>query len=182
MQSMVSGGVKGLGALFVVWLTYIDKTFTPLFWVLLALIFVDLVLNVHKGEGTQFTKLGSALVSMGIPQYLGNNGGMPHLAKYLVAMMVIAYIQIVIPQLLTKLDAVRWNKNPVQQKLDQDTIDAIVSRAVNAATARAQEVIDSAPQAAIGPQIVGAPSGDTPAVQVSTGPVDTTTTGGGGAQ
>src|SRR5881392_643130 len=54
-MKMASGGIKGLGALVVVWLTYINNTLSPLFWVFLALVAMDLFLSAHK-EGQQFAK------------------------------------------------------------------------------------------------------------------------------
>lgn len=148
-MKMFSGAVKGIGALAVVWVTYINHTFTPLIWVLLALIFVDLVLNVHK-EGQQLHKLGSMAVSIGLPTYVINNLNQPDLGKYLVAMLCIAYLQTVVPQLIQKVSSWKLSKDPAQNKVDQATIDEILNRLSSRETQAAQQVIESVSHATTG--------------------------------
>lgn len=150
-MKMLSGIFKCIGVLIVIWVTYINHTFTPLIWVLLALIFVDLVLNIHK-EGRQLHKLGSMAVSLGLPTYVIDNLHQADLGKYLVAILCIGYLQVVIPQLISKLGSLKLSNNPAQNKVDQATLDEILNRLAAREKDAAQAVIDSTKQATTGAQ------------------------------
>jgi hypothetical protein len=143
-----SGATKSIGGFFIVWLTYINDTFSPLFWVLLALVFVDLVLNIHK-EGKQFEKLGSAAVAMGIPSFIGENIGNPHFIKYLVAMMCLVYVQHVVPQLVALISKLKVSKDPATNEVTQELLEDLVRQEVAKIQQQAQDVLDSAKQAGI---------------------------------
>lgn len=147
MGRMMTGGVKGIGALLVVWLTYIDKTFSPLFWVLLALVFLDLILNICD-EGKQFQKLGSAFVAMGIPTFIANNLGQnADMGKYLVAMMCLVYLQHVVPQLYALVAKLKFSSDPKTNALDQQKVDQLLQLLADKATTEAQKVVSSTQQA-----------------------------------
>lgn len=126
-MKMASGGIKGISALLVAWFTYIDKTFTPLFWVLLALVALDMFLNVHK-EGQQFIKIGSMAISLGVPSYVGANLSNPDLGKYLVAIMCLVYLQLVVPVLVQKISALKVSKDPVKNAVDIATMNAVLAK------------------------------------------------------
>lgn len=137
---MASGGIKGLSAVIVAWMTWIDKTFTPLFWVLLVLVALDLLLAAHK-EGQQFAKIGSMAVSLGVPGYAAANLANPELGKYLVAIMCIVYLQIVVPQLLSKLQGITFSKDPKQNAITQEELAALVAKAMAVEKAKAEAVV-----------------------------------------
>lgn len=139
-MKMVSGGVKGISALLVAWFAYIDKTFTPLFWVLLALVALDMFLNVHK-EGQQFVKIGSMAISLGVPSYVGANLDNPDLGKYLVAIMCLVYLQIIVPQLVQKINALKISKDPVQNAADQAALQAVLEKLASIEKAQAERAL-----------------------------------------
>lgn len=136
-MKMLNGGLKGIGGLFVLWLTYIDKTFSPLFWVLLALVALDLFLNAHK-EGKQWEKIGSMAVSLGLPSYVTSNAGNPEIGKYIVAMLCLVYLQLVVPALMEKAAAFRFSADPKQNAMDEAAIAALIQKVAQAETAKAQ--------------------------------------------
>lgn len=137
MKAMTAS-VKGIAAVIVAWMTYIDNTFSPLFWVLLVLIFIDLVLNIHK-EGQQFSKLGSMALSLGVPTYITSNLGNPELGKYLVAIMCLCYVQLVVPQLLQTAARFRLAKDKTTNKVDAEMIAAIVNQVSNQIDQKARQ-------------------------------------------
>jgi hypothetical protein len=141
MKNMVSGGLKGIGGVIVFWLSYINNTFTPLIWILLALVAMDLFLNAHK-EGQQFSKIGSMAVTLGAPGYIAANLANPNLGKYVVAIMCIVYLKIVVPVVVDKLASVKFSKDPVQNKADQATIQALLERISAMEEAKAQRLMD----------------------------------------
>jgi hypothetical protein len=116
MQRMetIGGFLKGLLSAIVAGIALIDKTFTPCIWLLLALVAVDLILNVHK-EGQQMHKLFSAAGAMGIPTFIGTHYDLPNFAQYLTVLMTVAYIQVVFPQIVDLLKKVKWSKDPATQ-------------------------------------------------------------------
>jgi hypothetical protein len=138
---MLSGGLKSISAILVCWLTYIDRTFTPLFWVLLALVALDMFLNVHK-EGQQFIKIGSMAVTLGAPSYVAANLSNPNLGKYLVAIMCLVYLQLVVPQLITKISSLNFSKDPKQNAVDQEALIALIRKVEALETAKAQAILD----------------------------------------
>jgi hypothetical protein len=157
MLRVTSGAAKGIGGALIVWLTYINTTFSPLFWVLLALVFIDLVLNIHK-EGKQFEKLGSAAVAMGVPSFIGQNIGNPHFIKYLVAMMCLVYLQHVVPQLVALISRLTISKDKATNEVSQELLQDLVRAEVAKIQQQAQDVLDSAKQAGTGG--AGAKEGD----------------------
>lgn len=147
----MSGFAKGVSALAVAVFSYINNTYTPLIWVLAALIFLDLVMNMHK-EGQQFQKIGSAAAALGIPGFITSQFGTPHFTQYIVALLTIAYIQVVFPQIGSLIDKIKFSSNPAQQQTAvseaQDLatlIEQKVEAAVNAEKAKLSEQIRPAP-------------------------------------
>lgn len=112
--------IKGLLSLVAVGVAYIDKTFGELVWVLIALIAIDLILNL-KDEGKQLNKIGSAAVALGLPSILTGSTNLlnPLMLHSLVAVMVLAYLQVVYPQIQTLLSNIgKKSANVGVQALD----------------------------------------------------------------
>lgn len=143
---MISTGVKGFSTVIVAWLTYLNNTFTPLFWVLLALVALDMFLNVHR-EGQQFYKIGSMAITLGVPSYVTANLGNPSLGKYLVAIMCLVYLQIVVPQLLAKVGSWKFSQDPTQNAMNQDTVKALLERVQAIEQAKAEQLLQSSQKA-----------------------------------
>lgn len=112
--------LKALGAAAVVFATYLNHTFSPLFWVLLVLVALDIVMNAHQ-EGQQFQKIGSAFASLGGVTVLQGHLGNPDIVRISVAVLVLAYLQVVVPQLLTLAKKLHFSPaakvNAVEQQL-----------------------------------------------------------------
>lgn len=139
---MATFSAKGVGAALVVWLTYINSTFGPLFWLLLGLVFLDLILNVHQ-EGKQFHKIGASMATLGVPVFIAQHSQhitSPEFLKYLVATLCIAYIQVVFTEL--KVRAPKWFA--AKNKVEQATIEEIISALEAREKAKAQHVVDEA--------------------------------------
>lgn len=141
-MKMATGGIKGISAALIAWLSYVDKTLTPLFWVLLALVAIDMFMNVHK-EGQQFQKIGSMALTLGVPSYIGSNLSNPELGKYLVAMMSIVYLQIVVPQLVAKVSKLNLSKDPVENKGDQEVLQSLINKVAAIEKSQAEKVVES---------------------------------------
>lgn len=93
-------GFKGASLAAIFGISYINHVFSPLIWGLLILIMADVLLNVHK-EGQQFTKIGSAFATLGGTSILTAAHAFNLEALHgIVAVMVLAYIQIVAPQIV----------------------------------------------------------------------------------
>lgn len=93
-------GIKGASVGVIFGISYINHIFSPLVWALLALIIVDILLNVHK-EGQQLTKIGSAFATLGGTSLISFQHAFTLEAVHgLVAVMVLAYIQVVSPQIV----------------------------------------------------------------------------------
>lgn len=101
MKTM-GAAVKGFAAFAAVIVAYVDTNLGPLFWALLVLAALDILLNVHD-ESKQWNKLGSAFVTLGGTYGVGAHFGQPDFVRILVAVAVLAYIQIVVPQVFTLL-------------------------------------------------------------------------------
>ena len=104
---------KGIGSALAVMVAYLDHTFSPLVWVLLALVAVDLLLNFHQ-EGKQLEKMGAAFASLGFPTLIANHITLihsPELPKLIVTLLTILYIQVVFPQLGTLVKKIKWSQN-----------------------------------------------------------------------
>jgi hypothetical protein len=143
---MASGGIKGIGALLVFYVSWINQNLTPLFWVLLGLITLDLILNAHK-EGQQFAKIGSMALSLGVPSYVGSNFGNPELGKYLVAIMCLVYLQVVVPDLIKKIQA--WKPSTPKQSAEQAALLALIQKVEALEAGKAEAVVRSIPNASV---------------------------------
>lgn len=100
-EGAMTSGVKGISAAAIFGISYINHIFSPLIWALMALIVVDILLNVHK-EGQQLTKIGSAFATLGGTSLISVQHAFTLEAVHgLVAVMVLAYIQVVAPQIVS---------------------------------------------------------------------------------
>lgn len=147
-MKMLSGGIKGLGSVLILAVTYIDKTFTPLFWALVILAFIDLVLNGHK-EGQQFQKIAAAFLSLGAPSFIAANMANPELGKYIVGILCIVYLQLVVPQVLTKLSKLKLSANKQQNTVDHQAIAAALQLLANQQQNQAQAVVNQVIQPSV---------------------------------
>jgi hypothetical protein len=103
-EGAMTSGVKGISAAAIFGISYINHIFSPLIWALLALIVVDILLNVHK-EGQQLTKIGSAFATLGGTSLISVQHAFTLEAVHgLVAVMVLAYIQVVAPQFVSVIN------------------------------------------------------------------------------
>lgn len=106
-ERMVTTGTKfGFGAV-IFGFSYINHIFSPLIWALLILIILDILLNVHK-EGQQLQKIGSAFMTLGGADLFQNT----HLFSIsvihgLVGVMVLAYLQVVVPRLINVVKKIK---------------------------------------------------------------------------
>jgi hypothetical protein len=101
-------GLKGVSAAVILGVSYINNIFSPLIWALLVLIMIDILFNAHK-EGQQLTKIGSAFATLSGTGFLQ----MVHpfsieVIHGIVAIMVLSYIQVVVPQLVSGISKVRF--------------------------------------------------------------------------
>jgi hypothetical protein len=101
---------KGLMASVIVGVSYINTNFSPLFWVLLALIAIDLFLNVHQ-EHKQLSKVMSAFGGLGVPALIAQHVGLPHFTKVVVILMTLVYVQVVTPQLAVFVSRFKFSKS-----------------------------------------------------------------------
>lgn len=139
-MKMVHLGLKGISTVLIGWLTYVNNTLTPLFWVLLCLVALDLFLSAHK-EGQQFAKIGSMAITLGVPSYIAANLANPNLGKYMVAIMCIVYLQLVVPELLTRIQSWTFSKDPKQNTIDQEAVKALIERVSAMETAKAEAAV-----------------------------------------
>lgn len=96
----VATSFKGLAAAVVFGFSYIDHIFSPLIWALLVLVILDILLNVHH-EDKQFTKIGSAFATLGGTELFSQSNLFSiDVIHGLVAVMVLAYLQVVVPQVI----------------------------------------------------------------------------------
>lgn len=144
--------IKSITAVLLGWLTYLNDTFTPLFWILIALVALDLLFSAHK-EGQQFMKIGSMALSLGVPSYIASNLSNPQLGKYLVAIMCLVYLQIVVPLMLDKVKSWTFSKDPKQNASDQATIQALIQKVEAMEQAKAQSLVRAVAQDS-GPAII----------------------------
>lgn len=114
---MMAGGVKGIGALTIFGVSYLNHIFSPLIWGLLVLVVIDILLNAHK-QGEQLNKIGTAFITLGgtslISSFHTFNLETVHA---LVAIMVIAYIQIVSPQIVAIINKTKSISGPTKAEL-----------------------------------------------------------------
>lgn len=89
---------KGLASAAVAVYAYMNHTFTPLIWVLGALIAVDLLLNFHNEEKS-VSKIVTTAGTLVTPSMITPHFDIPHLTQVTVVVLTIAYIQVVFPQL-----------------------------------------------------------------------------------
>lgn len=121
---MVSGSLKGISAAVVVAVAYINDTLSPLFWVLLALVAVDLLLNLHDFS-KQKDKLISAAVGLGLPSALIHATNTPHFASAIVATLTLAYLQVVWPQINAAIARLKLSGS---KAIDHAEVEAIQLR------------------------------------------------------
>lgn len=99
-SNLATSGVKGAGVLAIFGISYINHIFSPLIWGLLILIIIDVILNVHK-EGQQLNKIGSAFATLSGTSLMSFEHALsPEAIHGIVAVMVLAYIQVVAPQIV----------------------------------------------------------------------------------
>lgn len=122
---------KAIGAAIVVGVGYIDQNLSPLFWALLVLAALDVVLNAHR-EGQQFQKIGSAFASLGGVTVLEGHLGNPDIVKISVAVLVLAYLQVVVPQLIAMLKQIKFSAskkvNAAEQQLASQALQLQASQ------------------------------------------------------
>lgn len=99
-MSHLTSGIKGISAAVIFGFSYLNHIFSPLIWALLVLVILDILMNVHHEE-KQFSKIGSAFVTLGGADLFSHT----HLFSLnvihgLVGVMVLAYLQVVIPQVI----------------------------------------------------------------------------------
>ena len=135
----MGAAIKGIFAAAALVVTYVDHTLSPLFWALLALAAIDVLLNVHD-ESKQLTKLGSAFVTMfgTYSATLAGHYGQPDFVRILVAIAVLAYLQIVVPQLLALGTRVAKELKTPTQKADASALIAALQAEVAQLKAGAQ--------------------------------------------
>jgi hypothetical protein len=117
-----------------VWVSWVNQNLTPLFWVLIALVIVDILMNI-KSEDKQFHKLGSAFSALGIPAVISNSfmQGNGEIGKIVVLLLCLGYIQVVVPQLRDKLIGFfpkNEDKTVVGKSIDE--IDSILEAKIKA--------------------------------------------------
>lgn len=135
----VASFFKGLASLAAVVVGYVDNTYSPLAWVLFALIAFDLIANAHD-EMEHLKKLGSAALSIGLPGYISGHYGLPDFQKYVVILLTVVYVQIVFPQLFRMLGKIRFSSNPKVQQADVQDVTALLQSMENRIEALAQKV------------------------------------------
>ena len=133
----VEGIIKGLSAFAVVAITYIDNTFSPLFWVLLVLVAWDILANVHK-EGQQLTKIGSAFASIGGITVIEGHIGSPDVVRIVVAVLVLAYIQVVMPQVFALIKKIPFSANKTVNVTEQQALINLLQSKVDALETQAK--------------------------------------------
>lgn len=144
-MNRVNVTIKGLGALAVGVAAYVNHTFGMLFWVLLSLAAVDLLLNVHD-EQKQLAKFGSAFASIGGITVLESHLSNPEVMKIAVAVAVLAYIQVVTPQLVSLLGKLHLPKR--ENKFLVAMMEQEIARLKAEANQQAGTASASNPQAA----------------------------------
>lgn len=150
--------IKGIGALVVIGATWLTSNLSPLIWVLLGLVVLDLLLHLHKGLQQQFTKLWAAIAAMGLPTYLATNSAKvmafsPDVLKVVVAALVLSYLRIVMPDVLALISRIKWSSNKAQNTVDVAALQALVKDLQAQVDAKAEPTIN---QAGIGSQGVQA--------------------------
>lgn len=100
--------IKTLFAALMLGVSYINHIFSPLIWGLSILIVIDILLNVHK-EGQQFNKIGSAFATLGGSGLLQTSHFFSiEVIHGLVAVMFLAYVQVVVPQILKGIGKLKY--------------------------------------------------------------------------
>ena len=147
--------VKGAGALVILAVSWLNQTLSPLIWVLLALVLLDIVLHIHKGLQQQMTKLWAATAAIGLPTYLAVNSKdvlafNPEVLKIVVAALCIAYIQVVFPSVISAIGRLRLSSDPVQNAIDDAMLEKVAQTVVDKlGAAAAATVAPALPQAAL---------------------------------
>lgn len=113
---MLNTSIKGISTAVVAFFAYAQHTYGTLLWVVLAMAAIDILMNVQN-EGKQFEKLGSAFVAIGAPAILTSHLGSPDMVRVSLAVVCIAYIQILYPQLVTFLKNLHQPQSVVKVEL-----------------------------------------------------------------
>lgn len=150
----MSGLVKSLAALAVVVYTWVNHTLSPLFWLLLVLVVLDLLLNIHQ-EGKQLPKLGSTFFALGLPAFLSSHSA--HLfdaevLKGVVCILTLGYVWVVVPQLFALVN--RWLPKTSQAQaaaLEQTAFAELVSRVKAEIAKESPDAAATIAQATTGP-------------------------------
>lgn len=142
-MSKVTVFFKSIGTLAVVAFSYLTHTLSPLIWVLLALVILDLLLHIHKGVQMQWTKLWSACAALGLPTYLATNSSKlvalsPDVLKVVVAALCIGYIQVIMPVVIKWIGGLHISKDPAQNAVDVAALQATVAKLEQTIEARAE--------------------------------------------
>lgn len=116
---------KSLGTAAVLAISYVNHTFSPFFWVLLALAGLDILLNMHR-EGQQFQKIGSAVASIGGISVLEGHLGNPDILRVSVAVLVLAYLQVVVPQLIAMVKNFHFASSQKVNAAEKDLASKVI--------------------------------------------------------
>lgn len=157
---------KGLMTAIVLGVGYVDANFTPLFWVLLALMAIDVLLNVSH-EGQQLNKIGSAVASLGGVALVESHLGNPDILKVSIAVLVLAYLQVVAPQVIALVKKIKFSKSPKANVFLQEQI-------ISNLQAEVQRLTTQATQTAASTQVTtnAAAKAATEVVQTTSSPTD----------
>lgn len=143
---------KSLGALVILAVAWVNQTLSPLFWLLLALIAVDLILNIHQ-EGKQLQKLGSTFFALGLPAWISEHASAaaqlsPEFLKGVVVLLTLGYVWVVVPQVFAFVQ--RILPQPEQQMLQEmepQALEAIVRKVIQEAKSTSPEAAQKAQEA-----------------------------------
>ena len=97
MKHMIA---KGAASAILLYVTELQHQYGTILWIVLAMVILDVLLNVGD-EQKQFNKLGSAFVAIGAPTIISTQATSPAFAHTLLALIAIAYVQILYPQIIT---------------------------------------------------------------------------------
>lgn len=112
---------KALSAAIVLIVGYVNTHYTPLFWVLIALVAYDLIINSNR-EGQQMPKLVSAAVSLGLPTTILSHYADPNVLKYVVVILTLTYLRVDFPDLFSRLARIKWSTNPAENAAVQKEV------------------------------------------------------------
>lgn len=126
MNQHVESIAKVASVAILAFFSYMNAHFTPLWPILFAFVFWDLLANAAK-PGQQFQKLGAAALSLGLPGYIVSHYNDPTLVKYTVVVIIIIHIQILFPQVFAWIQAHKFSKNPAQNSAAQTSAEELAA-------------------------------------------------------